>query len=213
MAQKQRTYTIRNKMTGEIVGYWDGIPNSDDTIKARLRQEFGQGRFQITYTGRKKIVDDDGKERVVTHPVNQFFVVGSVSHGMHPHNGIGDPMLRPSLYTENYSTQHYIGEILGVSKQLLNDVQAIADNVAITRSNVEALMTEDEEGLFDDVEEKSGFSIETIATNPKYSWAVPLLIAGDNDGFINGLSEKLKSDPKFLHDLISDIVGGSMGDA
>ena len=202
-------------MTGEIVGYWDGIPNSDDTIKARLRQEFGQGRFQITYTGRKKVVNDDGKERIVTHPVNQFFVVGNVSHAISPHSGIGEHQRgydRPPQYIESYSVQQSIGEILGITRQTLNDVQAIADNVAITRSNVEALMTEDEEGLFDDVEEKSGFSIETIATNPKYSWAVPLLIAGDNDGFINGLSDKLKSDPKFLHDLISDIVGGSMGD-
>ena len=202
-------------MTGEIVGYWDGIPNSDDTIKARLRQEFGQGRFQITYTGRKKVVDDDGKERVVTHPVNQFFVVGNASHGMNPQSGFGQQhngYERPPRYIEDYSAQQSTGEILGIVRQTLNDVQAIADNVAITRSNVEALMTEDEEGFFDDVEEKSGFSIETIATNPKYSWAVPLLIAGDNDGFINGLSEKLKSDPKFLHDLISDIVGGSMGE-
>ena len=203
-------------MTGEIVGYWDGIPNSDDTIKARLRQEFGQGRFQITYTGRKKIVDDDGKERIVTHPVNQFFVVGNVSHAMNPQNGFAEQMgnyRRDVGFRDEYMSMGNIGEILASTRQLLNDVQSIADNVAITRSNVEALMTEDEEGLFDDVEEKSGFSIETIATNPKYSWAVPLLIAGDNDGFINGLSEKLKSDPKFLHDLITDIVGGSMGDA
>ena len=216
MAAKQKTYTIRNKLTGEIVGYWDGIPGSDDAIKARLRQEFGQGRFQVTYTGRKKVIDEEtGKEKIVTHPVNQFFVVGNVSHSMNPQGGFSDGGYRREVpYREEYMPINNIGEIVANTRQILNDLQAMADNVAITRSNMEALMSEDEDGTFDDADEKSGFSqdgLMELAQDKRFAWAIPLVLGGDKDALINGVAEKLKEDPTLLHDFISKLVGGAMG--
>lgn len=215
MAAKPKTYTIRNKMTGEIVGYWDGIPGSDDAIKARLRQEFGQGRFQITYTGRKKVTDDaTGKEKIVTHPVNQFFVVGNVSHSVNQQAGFGNGGHRQEPYREEYAPINNLGEIIANTRQILNDLQAMADNVAITRSNIEALMSEDEDGAFDDDGEKAGVAdgeLEAILKDSRYSWAIPLVIGGDKDALINGVAEKLKEDPTLLHDFISKLVGGAMG--
>jgi len=211
MASNKRTYTIRNKMSGEIVGYWDSMPNSDEATKAMLRREFGQGRFQITYTGRKKVVDEKtGKEKMVTHPVNQFFIVGNPQTGMATFQG------------QQYMPQHGGGEyrefilpFMTETRQAVSamssDIAAMSDTLAVIRADIEALMTEDESGTFDDVEEKSGFGIEKLAADPKYNWAIPLVMAGDNDGFINGLAAKIKEQPTFLHDLIRDIVGAEGG--
>lgn len=212
MATKPKTYTVRNKMTGEIVGYWDNIPASDDGIKARLRQEFGQGRFQITYTGRKKVVDETG-ERWVTHPVNQFFVVGNasmaggLSHGMPQYYGGG----AGGEYREFILP--FITETRQAVSAMANDIAAMSDTLAIIRGSIESLLTEDEDGTFDDVEEKSGFGLESLVTNPKYAWAIPLFMSGDKEALANGIAEKLKTDPRLLHDFIADLMGGSMGDA
>lgn len=209
MATKPKTYTVRNKMTGEIVGYWDNIPASDDGIKARLRQEFGQGRFQITYTGRKKVVDENG-ERWVTHPVNQFFVVGNasmaggLSAGMPPYYGGG----AGGEYREFILP--FITETRQAVSAMANDIAAMSDTLAIIRGNFESLLTEDEEGTFDDVEEKSGFGLESLVTNPKYAWVIPLFMSGDKEALANGIAEKLKTDPRLLHDFIADLMGGSM---
>lgn len=209
MATKPKTYTVRNKMTGEIVGYWDNIPASDDGIKARLRQEFGQGRFQITYTGRKKVVDENG-ERWVTHPVNQFFVVGnaSMSGGLSPN--------MPQYYGGGAGGEYrefilpFITETRQAVSAMANDIAAMSDTLAIIRGNIESLLTEDEDGTFDDVEEKSGFGLESLVTNPKYAWAIPLFMSGDKEALANGIAEKLKTDPRLLHDFIADLMGGSM---
>lgn len=210
MATKPKTYTVRNKMTGEIVGYWDNIPASDDGIKARLRQECGQGRFQITYTGRKKVVDENG-ERWVTHPVNQFFVVGNASMS----GGLSAGM--PPYYGGSAGGEYrefilpFITETRQAVSAMANDIAAMSDTLAIIRGNVESLLTEDEDGIFDDVEEKSGFEIESLLKNPKYAWAIPLVMTGDKDALINGVAEKLKSDPMLLHDLIAQLIGGVAG--
>ena len=213
MAQKQRTYTVRNKLSGDIVGYWDNLPNDENAVKARLRQEFGQGRFQITYTGRKKVVDDDGKERTVTHPVNQFFIVGNVS-AQRQHYADHHSMGGNFSGNDNYrwaSDSILINDIRLAVIKTADDVAALSDNIAIIRSNVESMVTEDEGGTFDDeAEEKSGFGIEALASNPKYAWAIPLFIAGDKDALIAGVVEKMKTEPTLLHDFISDLVGGAM---
>lgn len=209
MATKPKTYTVRNKMTGEIVGYWDNIPASDDGIKARLRQEFGQGRFQITYTGRKKVVDENG-ERWVTHPVNQFFVVGNASMA----GGLTPSM--PQYYGGGAGGEYrefilpFITETRQAVSAMANDIAAMSDTLAIIRGNIESLLTEDEEGTFDDVEEKSGFGLEALVTNPKYAWAIPLFMSGDKEALANGIAEKLKTDPRLLHDFIADLMGGSV---
>ena len=217
MAAKQKTYTIRNKMTGEIVGYWDGIPGSDDGIKVKLRQEFGQGRFQITYTGRKKVVDDDGRERWVTHPVNQFFVVGNASGGVRSHyadsHSMGGNFSGGGEYREFILP--FVTETRQAVSAMANDISAMSDTLAIIRGNLESLMTEDEDGMFDDDGEKAGFGsdgLEAIAKDPRYAWAIPLVIGGDKDALINGVAEKLKDDPTLLHDFISKLVGGAMGE-
>lgn len=213
MAAKQKTYTIRNKMTGEIVGYWDGIPGNDEGIKAKLRQEFGQGRFQITYTGRKKVVDESG-ERWVTHPVNQFFVVGNA--GVVSYHG-GTAYL-PPINQGGGEYREFILPFVTETRQavsaMANDIAAMSDTLSIIRGNLESLMTEDEDGTFDDEGEKAGFGadgLEAIAKDPRYAWAIPLVIGGDKDLLINGVAEKLKEDPTLLHDFISKLVGGAMG--
>ena len=211
MAAKQKTYTIRNKMTGEIVGYWEGIPGNDEGIKAKLRQEFGQGRFQITYTGRKKVVDESG-ERWATYPVNQFFVVGNA--------GGGASHMLPFYGGSNQGGEYrefilpFVTETRQAVSAMANDIAAMSDTLAIIRGNLESLMTEDEDGTFDDEGEKAGFGtdgLEAIAKDPRYAWAIPLVIGGDKDLLINGVAEKLKEDPTLLHDFISKLVGGAMG--
>lgn len=207
MATKPKTYTVRNKMTGEIVGYWDNIPASDDGIKARLRQEFGQGRFQITYTGRKKVNDENG-ERWVTHPVNQFFVVGNatmsggLSQTMPPYYGGGNG----GEYREFILP--FITETRQAVSAMANEIAAMGNTLAIIHGNIESLLTEDEEGTFNDVEEKSGFGLESLVANPKYAWAIPLFMSGDKEALANGIAEKLKTDPTLLHDFITDLMGG-----
>ncbi len=211
MAAKQKTYTIRNKMTGEIVGYWDGIPGNDEGIKTKLRQEFGQGRFQITYTGRKKVVDESG-ERWVTYPVNQFFVVGNASGGV--------SHMLPFYGGSNQGGEYrefilpFVTETRQAVSAMANDIAAMSDTLAIIRGNLESLLTEDEDGTFDDDGEKAGFGadgLEAIAKDPRYAWAIPLVMGGDKDALINGVAAKLKEDPTLLHDFISKLVGGAMG--
>lgn len=209
MATKPKTFTVRNKMTGDIVGYWDNIPASDDAIKARLRQEFGQGRFQITYTGRKKVVDDDGRERWVTHPVNQFFVVGNASM----QNAMGQSMAQ--FYGGGNVGEYrefilpFINETRQAVNAMANEIQAMSDTLAIVRGNLESLLEEDESGTFDDdTQEKSGFGLESLAANPKYAWAIPLFLSGDKEALINGITEKLKTEPTLLHEFITDLLGG-----
>lgn len=215
MAGKQKTYTIRNKMTGEIVGYWDGIPGTDDGIKAKLRQEFGQGRFQITYTGRKKVNDKNG-ERWVTHPVNQFFVVGNAASAVRPHyadsHSMGGNFSGGGEYREFILP--FVTETRQAVAAMAHDIADMSEMLAKVNGNLESLMTEDEDGAFDEDGEKSGFGaggLEALAANPKYAWAIPLVIAGDKDALINGVTEKLKANPTLLHDFISDLVGGAMG--
>jgi len=213
MAKNQRTYTIRNKMTGEIVGYWDNIPNTDEGIKAALRREFGQGRFQITYTGRKKVVDEEtGKEKMVTHPVNQFFIVGNPQSGIASFQGSGNqyPMHQSGGEYRDFILP-FVTETRQAVGAMAHELSAMGDTLAIIRGNIESLMTEDEDGAFDEPEEKSGFGIEALATNPKYAWAIPLFLAGDKDALINGVVEKMKTEPTLLHDFVSDLVGGAMG--
>ena len=197
-------------MSGEIVGYWDSMPNNDEAVKTMLRREFGQGRFQITYTGRKKVLDEDtGKEKWVTHPVNQFFIVGNPQTGMATFQGA------------QYMPQHgggeyrefilpFVTETRQAVNAMANDIAAMSDTLAIIRGNIESLMTEDEDGAFDDVEEKGGFGLESLAANPKYAWAIPLFLSGDKEALINGITEKLKSEPTLLHDFITDLLGGAM---
>lgn len=213
MATKPKTYTVRNKMTGEIVGYWDNIPASDDGIKARLRQEFGQGRFQITYTGRKKLVDDNGKERWVTHPVNQFFIVGNASLTGRSHyadsHSMGGNFSAGGEYREFILP--FITETRQAISAMANDIAAMTDTLAIVRGNLDSLLTEDEDGVFDDVEEKGGFGLESLVTNPKYQWAIPLFMSGDKEALANGIAERLKTEPTLLHDFITDLMGGAIG--
>lgn len=196
-------------MTGEIVGYWDNIPASDDGVKARLRQEFGQGRFQITYTGRKKVNDENG-ERWVTHPVNQFFVVGNATMS----GGLSQTM--PPYYGGGTGGEYrefilpFITETRQAVSAMANEIAAMGNTLAIIHGNIESLLTEDEDGTFDDVEEKSGFGLESLVANPKYAWAIPLFMSGDKEALANGIAEKLKTDPGLLHDFIADLMGGSM---
>lgn len=214
MAAKQRTYTIRNKATGEIVGYWDNLPSEENAVKIKLRQEFGQGRFQVTYTGRKKVIDDNtGREKTVTHPVNQFFVVGNASMSGQGYSGGFQPM-----HSSGGEYREFILPFLNETREgirhLANEMQAMSDSISSIRADIESMMTEDEDGTFDDAEEKSGFGadgLEAIAKDPRYAWAIPLVIGGDKDALINGVAEKLKEDPTLLHDFISKLVGGAMG--
>lgn len=198
-------------MTGEIVGYWDNIPASEDGIKARLRQEFGQGRFQITYTGRKKVIDEvTKKEKWATYPVNQFFVVGNATMS----GGLSQTM--PAYYGGGTGGEYrefilpFITETRQAVSAMANEIAAMGNTLAIIHGNIESLLTEDEESTFDDVEEKSGFGLESLVTNPKYAWAIPLFMSGDKEALANGIAEKLKTDPRLLHDFITDLMAGSM---
>ena len=218
MAAKQRTYTIRNKMTGEIVGYWDNLPGTDEGVKASLRREFGQGRFQITYTGRKKSVDADGVERWVTHPVNQFFIVGNPQSGIASFQGQQNSMA-DYMRGQNHGGEYrdfilpFVTETRNDLRAIMSELAAMSDTLASVRASVDSLMTDEEGDGFgsDEPQEKGGFGLETLATNPKYAWAIPLVIAGDKDALINGVVEKMKTDPTLLHDFIADLVGGAMG--
>jgi hypothetical protein len=99
-------------------------------------------------------------------------------------------------------------------RHLANEMQTMSDSISTIRADIESMMTEDEDGTFDDTEEKSGFGadgLEAIAKDPRYAWAIPLVIGGDKDALINGVAEKLKEDPTLLHDFISKLVGGAMG--
>ena len=91
----------------------------------------------------------------------------------------------------------------------------MSDSIATIRADIESMMTEDDDGTFDDDGEKAGFGadgLEALMKDPRYMWAIPLVIGGDKDALINGVAEKLKDDPTLLHDFISKLVGGAMGD-
>lgn len=206
MASNKRTYTVRNKFTGEIVGYWDNLPTNDETVRGMLRREFGQGRFQITYTGRKKVADGDG-EKWVTYPVNAFYVVGNPQTGIATYQG-GWPAQHSGGDYKDFILP-FVTETRQAINAMANEIQAMSDTLAIVRGNLESLLEEDESGTFDDeAEAKSGFGLESLASNPKYAWAIPLFLSGDKEALINGITEKLKTEPTLLHEFISDLLGG-----
>jgi len=192
--------TVKNKITGEHLGIFESLSESETDQKNAIKARFGSGAFKLHW-GKWKT--ENGKK--VFRPTSRVIYISE--------NGVIQPEVASKIQ------QPLAGVQLDANSAMMLQMimQRLDEQLNKINDRLDSIMIQLEEGFYEDDEAQPQEGVPATApagdlmSDPRYAglFGAIMMNANDTDKMLDALKDQLAKDPTIIQGLMMKMMGGA----